>query len=165
MGGSNRTSWPQERDDLLLSLVKSGVGSYQDIAARINATFGTRLSRNAAIGRARRMGLCKPAQYGESKMARANRIFRDREKKRVLREKRHAANPALALRKPRVFKKPDGRTDDDRKTARSIIQNNGASTTSPEYRRHHPRLPEMTRSELRAMLTQALQNTAAMEVT
>lgn len=38
----------------------------------------------------------------------------------------------------------------------------GRSKTDPAYRRQLPALPEMTKSELRAMIAQAVRNTAGM---
>ncbi len=52
-----------------------------------------------------------------------------------------------------------------RKRAKSRSAKLGAlmfSKTSPAYRRQLPALPEMTKSELRAMIAQAVRNTAEM---
>jgi hypothetical protein len=51
-----------------------------------------------------------------------------------------------------------------RKSKRSITVTVavGTSKTAPIYRNQLPRLPEMSRNELRAMLTQAVRNTAEM---
>lgn len=56
----NATSWPEDHSNKLAAFVVSGEKSYAQIAAAINAEFGTTYSRNAAIGRAGRMGLSNP---------------------------------------------------------------------------------------------------------
>ncbi len=55
----NRTSWAAEHCDALREYLAKGM-SYSEIVDAINAKFGTAYSRNAAIGRARRMGLSSP---------------------------------------------------------------------------------------------------------
>ncbi len=57
------TDWPSEHSDALRQLFASGL-SYSLIAEAINARFSTTYSRNAAIGRAKRMGLAGPARPG-----------------------------------------------------------------------------------------------------
>jgi GcrA cell cycle regulator len=56
-----QTDWAPEHSDALRDHLARGL-SYAEIAKAINATFHTAYSRNAAIGRARRMGLSGPAQ-------------------------------------------------------------------------------------------------------
>ena len=51
-----QTSWEPEHSQALRDYLAKGL-SYAEIARAINATFHTAYSRNAAIGRARRMGL------------------------------------------------------------------------------------------------------------
>jgi GcrA cell cycle regulator len=51
-----QTSWAPEHSEVLRELVAKGL-SYSEIAAAINAKFRTCYSRNAAIGRAKRMGI------------------------------------------------------------------------------------------------------------
>jgi len=53
------TSWTPEHSDALRQHLAKGM-SYFEIAAAINAKFKTAYSRNAAIGRAKRMGLAGP---------------------------------------------------------------------------------------------------------
>ena len=53
------TSWAPEHSDALREYLAKGM-SYSEIADAINAKFRTAYSRNAAIGRARRMGLAGP---------------------------------------------------------------------------------------------------------
>ena len=52
-------SWPPEHSDALRELFAKGM-SYSEIAETINARFQTDYSRNAALGRAKRMGLGGP---------------------------------------------------------------------------------------------------------
>jgi GcrA cell cycle regulator len=49
--------WPQEHSDALRTHVEAG-RSFAVAASEINYRFGTSYTRNAAIGRAQRMGLC-----------------------------------------------------------------------------------------------------------
>jgi GcrA cell cycle regulator len=58
------TSWAPGHIDALREYLAKGM-PYSQIAGAINAKFGTTYSRNAAIGRARRMGLASPARPGE----------------------------------------------------------------------------------------------------
>jgi GcrA cell cycle regulator len=51
-----QTNWAPEHSELLRELVARGL-SYAEIANAINAKFRTCYSRNAAIGRAKRMGI------------------------------------------------------------------------------------------------------------
>ena len=51
-----QTNWAPEQSKLLRELVARGL-SYAEIANAINAKFRTCYSRNAAIGRAKRMGI------------------------------------------------------------------------------------------------------------
>lgn len=51
---------------------------------------------------------------------------------------------------------------DTKRDVRKQFLARGATTTSAEYRKHLPPLPEMSKSALRAMLAQAAQNTAAL---
>ena len=57
------TDWTVEHSEALRDYVGKGI-SFSEIAAAINAQFGTDYTRNAAIGRARRMGLAGPEQPG-----------------------------------------------------------------------------------------------------
>ena len=51
------SGWAAEHCEALREYLARGGMSYSEIADAINATFGTWYSRNATIGRARRMGL------------------------------------------------------------------------------------------------------------
>ena len=59
--GMQSISWAPGHTDALREYLAKGM-SYSEIAGAINAKFGTAFSRNAAIGRARRMGLAAPAR-------------------------------------------------------------------------------------------------------
>ena len=58
------SNWAPPHCEALRELVRQGL-FYSEIANAINAKFGTSYSRNAAIGRAKRMGLCHPAHLRE----------------------------------------------------------------------------------------------------
>jgi|GEM_PF-946957 len=53
------SNWPPERCDALREYFVKGM-SYSEIAKAINARFGTSYTRNAVLGRAKRMGLVAP---------------------------------------------------------------------------------------------------------
>jgi GcrA cell cycle regulator len=54
-----QSTWPPEHSEALRDYLAKGM-SYSEIADAINAKFRTAYSRNAAIGRAKRMGLGGP---------------------------------------------------------------------------------------------------------
>jgi GcrA cell cycle regulator len=85
----NATSWPEDHSNKLAAFVISGEKSYAQIAAAINAEFGTTYSRNAAIGRAGRMGLTNPflvkAVKKEPRLAKRTRIVRSNSNSTALR--------------------------------------------------------------------------------
>ncbi|OAF17305.1 hypothetical protein AYJ54_37195 [Bradyrhizobium centrolobii] len=54
-------SWPSEHSDALRDYFLKGM-SYAEIGREINARFGTAYTRNAVVGRARRLGLAAPAR-------------------------------------------------------------------------------------------------------
>jgi GcrA cell cycle regulator len=58
-----QTDWAPAHCDALREYLAKGM-SYAQVADAINAKFGTGYSRNAAISRARRMGLVSPAVAG-----------------------------------------------------------------------------------------------------
>ena len=55
-----QASWPPEHSEALREHHAKGL-SYSRIAKAINARFGSCYTRNAALGRAKRMGLATPA--------------------------------------------------------------------------------------------------------
>ena len=59
IGNQNRRVWTPEQDAALKKLYDAGE-TFSKIAAAINGEFGTRYSRNAAIGRAGRQGIIDP---------------------------------------------------------------------------------------------------------
>ncbi len=59
------TNWAPEHCDALREYLAKGM-SYSEIARAINAKFGTDYTRNAAIGRGRRLGLVGPDQPKDS---------------------------------------------------------------------------------------------------
>ena len=60
-----QSSWQAAHSQALREYLAKGM-SYSEIADAINAKFGTAYSRNAAIGRARRMGLAGPERPPDS---------------------------------------------------------------------------------------------------
>src|SRR5438128_3500749 len=65
-GASQDTSmepghWSSEHSDALRDYFLKGM-SYAEIGRQINARFGTAYSRNAVVGRAKRLGLAAPAR-------------------------------------------------------------------------------------------------------
>jgi len=54
------TDWPDEHSRMLCELHARGQ-SYAEIARALNAQFGTAYTRNATLGRGKRMGLVAPA--------------------------------------------------------------------------------------------------------
>ncbi len=142
--------WPSEHDEELKRQVDDG-RSYAQAAAFINQKYHTAYSRSACIGRARRMrNGPKPQKPQPVGMAESRKRTNDKK-----REKRWAANPSLAQRAQRIK---------EMKETRAKMLATKTPKTAAAYRKHLPKLRTMTRSELRAMLTQAVQNTAAMEV-
>jgi GcrA cell cycle regulator len=58
-----QSTWEDAHSVLLRELVEKGL-AFSDVARALNERFGTAYTRNAAIGRARRMGLSTPASAG-----------------------------------------------------------------------------------------------------
>ena len=139
--------WPEEHSKQLEAAFTLGL-SYSKIAVIVSARCGAHYSRGACIGRVSRMGLKRPG-YVVVAMTREEKTRRATERKR---KKRWAAKPDLAERYRQLTER------------RKQFLESGTSKTSSAYRRHVPRLPEMTKTELRAMITTAVQNTAAMEI-
>lgn len=139
-----------EHNAALKRLAASGL-SFSQVAAAINSEFGTSYTKNACIGRYRRIDTCpKPAPrrvYGSPEEQAAAAVVRKR-------EQRHAENPWLKARYERL---------------QEIKRNRPARVTrvskpSRQFRVSVPRPVAMTKGELRAMLTQIVLNTAAMEI-
>ena len=60
--------WPSEHSDALRDYFLKGM-SYAEIARQINARFGTAYTRNAVIGRAKRLGLVIPEWIASPSLA------------------------------------------------------------------------------------------------
>ena len=158
MAGNN-TFWPQEHSDMLSNLLKTTSLSFAEIQAQMNAALKTSYTRNAILGRAYRMNHCitRPPVAPEIRAQRKReRLIRLNEEKR---KRRWAAKPWLAQRAERTKERAE-----EAKRVRAAFDASGASRTSAGYRKHLPKLPEMSRSELRGMLADAMRNTAALEV-
>lgn len=78
------TNWAPEHSDALRKYLAKGM-SYSEIADALNAKFSTAYSRNAAIGRAKRMGLAGPDRPADlpklQPQANAPRLHRLRKRK------------------------------------------------------------------------------------
>ena len=68
--------WPPAHCEALKEFVTKGM-SYAEAANAINVRFGTAYSRNAALGRGRRMGLGEPSRPDPVPRAREERFQRD----------------------------------------------------------------------------------------
>jgi GcrA cell cycle regulator len=71
---SMQTSWEPKHSDALREHLAKGL-PYSEIARRINAAFNTAYTRNATIGRAKRMGLAGLAETGRSRKPRKPRLL------------------------------------------------------------------------------------------
>jgi GcrA cell cycle regulator len=58
-----QSTWEEAHSTALRELVEKGV-PFSEVARALNKRFGTAYSRNAVIGRARRMGLSVPERAG-----------------------------------------------------------------------------------------------------
>lgn len=134
--------WPQDHSDFLKTLLEEQKHSYMEIAALVNAEFGSRYSKNSVLGRGCRMGFKNPDQ-GRLKAA-ASRVARQKINAMKVKKVRRALTDREA----------------ELKRDRELFSMN--PKTSPAYRKYLPALPPMTKAQLREMLTQAVQNTAAM---
>jgi hypothetical protein len=128
-------------------------GSFSDIALALSLAVRKCYSRNACIGKARRLMGGKPSGRSIAQGLTIEVMNMRRAEKR--RKQRWAAKPSLRQRYERVQEK---------KALRKRFAEGGMAKTAPGYRKHLPRLPEMTKNELRAMLAVAWANTAALEL-
>ena len=150
----NFREWPAAHSEALKALKADGA-TYAEVAKAINDRFGTSYSRCACVGRGRRIFGAVP---NEGKAERATLSPEERRflKNKRKREKRWAENPDIIRRYGHEARA---------KSNRALFLARGATTTSAEYRRHVPRIrSDLSRADLRAMLTQAVQNTAAMVI-
>ena len=81
MGQILSTGWTLEQSEALKDFVLSGL-SYAKSAAAINNRFGTAYSRNAAIGRANRIGLAVPVKAKQPPRKRKPQPYKPRDKSR-----------------------------------------------------------------------------------
>ena len=71
--------WPSSHCEALKEFVTQGM-SYRDAADALNARFGTAYSRDAALGRARRMGLGAPDRSESQPILAEEQLQRPRER-------------------------------------------------------------------------------------
>ena len=72
------TGWPRSHCEALKEFVTQGI-SYRDAANALNVRFGTAYSRDAVLGRARRMGLGRPERLEASPIPAEGQLQRPRE--------------------------------------------------------------------------------------
>jgi GcrA cell cycle regulator len=89
-----QTSWEPAHSDALREYLAKGL-PYSEIARRINAAFNTAYTRNATIGRARRMGLPGLAENSRPRKPRKPRPLPFRKMR-----KHRSAKPRLVPRRP-----------------------------------------------------------------
>lgn len=147
--------WLDLHSEALKGFVERGL-SFIDAAKKLNEDFGTNYTRNACIGRAQRMGVAGHLKRGRRPKELVAKENKARSKIRLQRKKaeRWAAKPWLADREA------------ERKQREEIgkrVMASCKSKTSATYRNQLPRLGDVTKTELRAMLASAVSNTAAME--
>jgi GcrA cell cycle regulator len=105
-----QSNWEEAHSKALREYVEKGM-TFSEIARALNERFGTAYSRNAAIGRARRMGLASPERTGGEKRPNAAKQP-DMRRLRQLRAKSRAKSPtksqtkSLAAPVPRSVPKP-----------------------------------------------------------
>ena len=87
-----QTSWEPKHSDALRDYLAKGL-PYSEIARRINEAFKTDYTRNATIGRARRLGLAGLAATGRSRKPKPN--FLSIRKLRKISKKHRAAKSRL----------------------------------------------------------------------
>ncbi|MBR1122128.1 hypothetical protein JQ628_11435 [Bradyrhizobium lablabi] len=134
--------WTDERIATLKRLWAEGESS-TDIAAKLRCT------RNSVLGKLYR--LREPQPMVKKRGGPRNRVY-TRQPAEITR-----ANARLRQDRYRAKRKQSLST---KRGVRAMFLASGASRTSAEYRKHLPLMPEMTKGELRAMLAQAVQNTA-----
>ena len=94
-----QSTWEDAHSVALRELVEKGL-SFKEIARALNERFGTAYTRNAAIGRARRLGLSTPKPAGPSGVFAAAR--KPDARKICERRARVLAKPAPKLATPRL---------------------------------------------------------------
>jgi hypothetical protein len=147
------SAWTDAQRKTLKTLIDTGF-SYSTAAGSLNRQYHTTFSKSACIGQMNQMRLRaggvvvkRATKRGEGLTAKQKAIKR--------REKRWAENPSLEDRYKRLQSMAANRK-------RTLAM--GDTKTSKAYRSHLPKVSNMSKAELRAMLSQAVQNTAAMGV-
>jgi hypothetical protein len=140
-------SWNDERVATLTRMWAEGHSATR-IAAELECT------RNSIIGKVTRLKLPAPVEKLPviKDMSYARQLPEVTLQKRRERENRYAR--ARAEKRKHCF--------EAKKDIRAEFIARGASPYSAAYRKHMPQLPEMSKGQLRAMLAQAAQNTAAL---
>lgn len=141
----SKSPWTEERVEQLKALWADGLSS-----TRVGVMMG--LSRNAVIGKVHRLKLPIPALKQE--------VIRNRVYARQVRDGAWKAKQAKRKRSWRARVKVKAQAE-----ARERLLFCGHSRTSSAYRDQMPKLPEMTKGELRSMLADAVRNTAGLSCT
>jgi hypothetical protein len=132
-------TWTAERIAELAQLWQQGLTCQQ-----VAAMMGDGISHCAVISKVHRLKLTRTKGYEVR--------LRENGPKRPPRKKH-----------PPGYAAPWSNRDEQRMRNAKLMRAGGASKTSAAYRKHLPRIGEKSRTELRSMLTAAIQNTAAME--
>lgn len=141
-------TWTEEKLATLKRLWDAGLSGTQ-----ISAEIG--VSRGAVLGKVWRLKLENP---GGKPTTNATRVY-VRQPLEITKANARERNKRYRL------KNAAQRGTDPQAGLRCRLLSQGAAPTSAIYRKFLPRAPrDMTRADLRAMLTQAVQNTAAMVV-
>lgn len=142
-----QSPWTDER---IATLTKMWAEGYS--ATRISMSLDC--TRCAIIGKINRLGLPEPKKKLPTirDMAYAKRLPEVTLKKRRIRENRYAK----ARRERRKY------CLETKRELRQEFLARGTSPYSAAYRKHLPPAPEMSKSQMRDMLAQAMQNTAAL---
>lgn len=142
--------WTDERVEQLTRLWAEGHS-----ATRIAVIMGLS-SRNMVIGKVNRLELEKPEK--KLPVIVDYTYLRQRAKPSEVTRAKRNAYARVYLKKYRAKRKFDVST---KKEIRAQFLASGVSKTSVAYRKHLPPMPEMSKAEMRAMLTQAMQNTVS----
>lgn len=140
----SKSPWTEERVEQLKALWADGLSS-----TRVGVMMG--LSRNAVIGKVHRLKLPIPALKQEG-----NRVYA----RQVRDDSAWKAKQAERKRSWRARAKIKAQAE-----ARERSLFHGHSRYSAVYRNLMPKLPPMTKGELRSMLADAVRNTAVMPCT
>ena len=141
----SKSPWTEERVEQLKALWADGLSS-----TRVGVMMG--LSRNAVIGKVHRLKLPIPALKQE--------VIRNSVYARQVRDGAWKAKQAKRKRSWRARAKIKAQAE-----ARERSLFHGHSRYSSVYRNLMPKLPPMTKGELRSMLADAVRNTAVMPCT